>query len=42
VLSLISIRCIRIDVRIDEGCDCGSVKEYGEKMDEGGREGEAL
>jgi len=26
----------RMNVRIDEGCDCGSVKEYGEKMREGG------
>lgn len=29
---------IRMDVRIDEGCDCDSAEEYGEKMDEGGRE----
>ena len=27
---------IKLDVRIDEGCDYGSVKEYGEKMREGG------
>jgi len=33
---------IRIDGRIDEGCDCGSVKKYEEKMDEGGREGGGL
>ena len=25
-----------MDVWIDEGADCGSVKEYGEMMDEGG------
>jgi hypothetical protein len=28
----------RMDVQIDEGCDCDSAEEYGEKMDEGGRE----
>ena len=28
---------VRIDVRIDEGSDCGSVKEYGEKLDKGER-----
>jgi len=27
---------IRMDVRIDEACDCGLVKEYGEKMRKGG------
>jgi len=27
---------IRMEVRMDERCDCGSVKEYGEKMREGG------
>jgi len=32
-----SMGSIRMDVLINEGCDCGSVKEYGEKMDEGGR-----
>jgi len=33
--------CIRMDVRSNKGCDCGSVKEYGERMDERGREGGA-
>jgi len=32
---------IRMDVRIDKGCDCDPVKEYGDEMDEGGREGGA-
>jgi len=27
---------IRMDVRIHEGYDCGSVKEYGQKVREGG------
>jgi len=31
-----SMGSIRMDVGIDEGCDCGLVKEYGEKMREGG------
>jgi len=31
-----SMDSIRMDVQIDEGCDCGSVKKYGEKMRDGG------
>jgi len=31
-----SMGSIRMNVRIDEGCDCGSVKKYGETMREGG------
>jgi len=34
-----SIGYIRIEVWIDKGGDCGSGKEYGEKMKDGGREG---
>ena len=31
-----SMGSIWMDVQIDEGCDCGSVKEYGQKVREGG------
>jgi len=37
-----SVGSIKMDVRIDEGCDCDLIKKYGEKMDKGGREGGAL